>query len=729
MAAEAVGEAALLEDLQERLHHVGVGLLDLVEEDDAVRAAADALGELAAFVVADVAGGRSDEAGDVELLHVLRHVDLDQRLVVGEVLRGDRLGEQRLAHAGGPEEEEGADRAARVLEVGSGAAERAGDGGDGVALADDGLGEFLLEVEEALHLVDVHVLERDAGGGGERGGDVVFGDVDEGAGALLLPLRGLAFEGFGEALRLVAQDGGLLEDLAVDGLVLAAGDLLDLLLELAQRLRAGRGVDAGLRAGLVDQVDRLVREEAAGDVARAQAGGGLDGGRVVLDVVERLVPRRDAAEDLDRLVHGRLVDAHGLESALERGVLLDELAVFVERGRADALEFAAGERRLEDVGGVHRALGTAGADDAVDLVDEEDDVAGFADLLDDGLDALLELAAVLRAGDEQREIERDDAARAELLGDVARVDGLSEAFDDGGLADAGLAEQRGVVLVAAAEDLDEAAHFVGAADHRVELPLGGHLGEVAAEGVEGGGLAALAPLQARGPGPGRALEGVAAAEGRFAAGVAAERGRVVLVLVVVRVVRVRAGLVGGVHRRRGGLDGGIDRGEALVERGAERVEHFGGDPLALPEDGEEDVFGVDEGRVEVARLGGGELEHLLAARGEGQHAHGLGGAFAVGDEFFDFEAHGLDVEAEGLVHGGDDAVVEADDAEEKVLRADGVVVEPMGLAVGDLDHLFGVGGEKVESVHGGFRKKGVGRGGGRTPSIVPTKRACGKRES
>ena len=64
-----------------------------------------------------------------------------------------------------------------------------------------------------------------------------------------------------------------------------------------------------------------------------------------------------------------------LEAPLERRVLLDVLAVLGERGRADAVQLAAGEHRLEHVAGVHRALGRAGADDGVHLVDEEQDPA------------------------------------------------------------------------------------------------------------------------------------------------------------------------------------------------------------------------------------------------------------------------------------------------------------------------------------------------------------------
>ena len=102
------------------------------------------------------------------------------------------------------------------------------------------------------------------------------------------------------------------------------------------------------------------------------------------------------------------------------------------------------------------------------------------DLLEDGLQAVLELAAVLRAGDQRADVERDHAAVAQRLGHVAGDDPLGEALDDRGLADAGLADQDRVVLRAAAEHLDHAADLLVAADHRVELALLGALGQVAA---------------------------------------------------------------------------------------------------------------------------------------------------------------------------------------------------------------------------------------------------------
>ena len=175
----------------------------------------------------------------------------------------------------------------------------------------------------------------------------------------------------------------------------------------------------------------------------------------------------------------------GLEPPLERRVLLDVLPVLVERRRADRVQLAAREHRLQHVRRVHRAFGRAGADDGVELVDEQDDLAlRVGDLLEHRLQALLELAAVLRAGDERAHVERDDALVLQPFGHVAADDAAGQAFDDGGLADAGLADEDRVVLGAARQHLDDAADLLVAADHRIELALARELGQVAAVALE-----------------------------------------------------------------------------------------------------------------------------------------------------------------------------------------------------------------------------------------------------
>ncbi len=119
-----------------------------------------------------------------------------------------------------------------------------------------------------------------------------------------------------------------------------------------------------------------------------------------------------ALQDLDRLGDRRLADVDPLEPARQRAIALERLAVVLERRRADAAQLAVRQRRLEDVGGVHRAAaGRAGADDGVDLVDEQDRLRIRDQDLHHGLEALLEVAAIARAGEHRRHVERVELRR------------------------------------------------------------------------------------------------------------------------------------------------------------------------------------------------------------------------------------------------------------------------------------------------------------------------------
>ena len=273
---------------------------------------------------------------------------------------------------------------------------------------------------------------------------------------------------------------GFLRERGLLDLELADAPLDDVDLE-----RHGVDLDAQPGRGFVDEVDRLVGKLASGDVAVREHRGGDERGVLDAHAVVHLVALLQAAQDRDRVFDRRLTHEHLLEPALERGVLLDVLAVLVERGRTDHAQLAAREHRLDHVAGVDRAFGTAGADDRVQLVDEGDHFAvAVDDLLEDGLHAILELAAVLRARDHRADVERDQPLVAQPFGDVALDDAPRQPLGDRGLAHAGLTDEHRVVLGTAREHLDDAADLVVASDHRIELALARVLGEVAAEALE-----------------------------------------------------------------------------------------------------------------------------------------------------------------------------------------------------------------------------------------------------
>ena len=205
--------------------------------------------------------------------------------------------------------------------------------------------------------------------------------------------------------------------------------------------------------------------------------------------MELLVALLDAEQDLHRIGFGRRRNLDGLEAALQRAVLLDRLAELRRRGCADALNLAARQSGLQDVGGVERTFRRTGAHQRVQLVDEDDGILRLHQFLHDGLEPLFKLAAILRAGHDQRQIEREDALVRQERRHFAVGDALRQAFDDGGLADAGLADQHRIVLGAAAQNLDHALEFAVASNQRIELVVHGRLRQVARELGQQGRLA------------------------------------------------------------------------------------------------------------------------------------------------------------------------------------------------------------------------------------------------
>ena len=180
-----------------------------------------------------------------------------------------------------------------------------------------------------------------------------------------------------------------------------------------------------------------------------------------------------ALQDLDAVLDRRLVDVDLLEAADQRPVLLEVVAVLLVGRRAHAAQIARRQRRLEDVGRVHRAAaGGAGADDGVDLVDEQDRARRRLQLGDDVLQPLLEIAAVACSGKQRAHVEGEDGGALEHVRHLAADDPPREPLRQRRLADAGIADEQRVVLVAPAEDLDGPLDFGLASDQRIDPTIG-----------------------------------------------------------------------------------------------------------------------------------------------------------------------------------------------------------------------------------------------------------------
>ena len=223
------------------------------------------------------------------------------------------------------------------------------------------------------------------------------------------------------------------------------------------------------RARFVEKIDGLVRQEAVRDVAVREIHGVANGFFGVAHGVEFFVAVAHALQHANRFVLVGRRNLDGLEAPLERAVFLHRLAIFARRRRADALNFAAAQRRLQNIRGVERAFRRTRAHQRVQFVDEHDRVLALHQFLHDGLQPLFELPAILRSRHDQRKIERKDALVREERRNIAVGNALRQAFDDRRLAHAWFADQHRIVLRAPAKDLNGALEFAVSSYQRIEL--------------------------------------------------------------------------------------------------------------------------------------------------------------------------------------------------------------------------------------------------------------------
>ncbi len=113
------------------------------------------------------------------------------------------------------------------------------------------------------------------------------------------------------------------------------------------------------------------------------------------------------------------------------------------------------------------------------LVDKQDDLPFlFRQVFQYRLEPLLEFAAKLGPGDQSAHVQRQHPLVFQTLRHFAVDDALGQALDNCGFTDARLADQHRIILGAPLQNLNGAADFIIAANHRIELALFSAFGQV-----------------------------------------------------------------------------------------------------------------------------------------------------------------------------------------------------------------------------------------------------------
>ena len=196
-AALTIGQDAIIQHLQQHVEHIRVGLFHLIEQHHLIGPPPHRFGQHAALIIADIARRRADQPRDRVFLHEFRHVDADHRVFIVEKIGGDRFGQLGLADAGGPEEQEAAQRPPLVVQPSARPADSVGNRHHGGTLADHPLAKLFLHPQQLFAFAFQHFRGGNAGPAFHNLSNLFrphgFGDQS-------LPLTGLGFgQGFLQA--------------------------------------------------------------------------------------------------------------------------------------------------------------------------------------------------------------------------------------------------------------------------------------------------------------------------------------------------------------------------------------------------------------------------------------------------------------------------------------------------------------------------------------------------
>jgi len=117
------------------------------------------------------------------------------------------------------------------------------------------------------------------------------------------------------------------------------------------------------------------------------------------------------------------------------------------------MQLAARERRLDQIGGVHRAIRLPRPDKRMHLVDEQDDLSRRGlDLFQDRLQPFLEFAPIFRASDQRAHVKRHELLVSQALGNVTVHDTDRQTLGDRRLSDTGITNMNRIILFSAPKE-------------------------------------------------------------------------------------------------------------------------------------------------------------------------------------------------------------------------------------------------------------------------------------
>ncbi len=242
------------------------------------------------------------------------------------------------------------------------------------------------------------------------------------------------------------------------------------------------------RAGFVQCIYCLVRQIPVGNVACRQLNTGINRFGRVYHIVMIFISAFDIFQNFNGLLNCCGFNQNFLKASLQCTVFFNMLAVLVKRCCANALNFTACQSRFQHICCIQRACCAACSNNSVNFINEKYDIIYLGKFIQNRLHAFFKLTAVFGSCHNRSDVETHHPFVEQNAGNFLLHNAQGKSFRNGRFPNSRLANQNGIVLFPAAQNLCKTLNFNVASYNRVEAVLFSQTGNICSEIIQNGSI-------------------------------------------------------------------------------------------------------------------------------------------------------------------------------------------------------------------------------------------------
>jgi len=237
-------------------------------------------------------------------------------------------------------------------------------------------------------------------------------------------------------------------------------------------------------AGFIQSVNRFIRKETVGDVTGSEGHTSLDRFGSEVHIVVFFITLFNIVQNLERFINRSRLYKYALESTIKCTVFFDILTIFIKCSGTDTLDFTTSKSRFEHIWSVQRTGSTAGTDDGMNFVYEQDYIRRFFEFIHHSFHTFLELATIFCSGNERSQIKSHNSFIEKNPWHFTLYDTECKTFSDGRFTNSWFTNKDRIVLFTTWQDLRNSLNFLFTTNNRVEATFFCRFGKISSEVIQ-----------------------------------------------------------------------------------------------------------------------------------------------------------------------------------------------------------------------------------------------------